>query len=429
MADQPTRSEEESGDRPADVSSPAPATPARRRGTAWTWIVSAVLVLAVVGAVIYFTLASQRSAAPPPDAQSSEATTAAPPAPETRETPAPTAAPASAAGPPAPGVAERLAAIEEKLTTFESVLGAAQRGQADQIAAMVSRMQGIERYLGDIGPKVDRRGVDPATADAIKTLGERLTAIEKRIAALGESGAAAAQGAASEEALGALRQDIDGRLAAMTKAQAQLTADIASRLGAAEAAAEKAQRSETRADQAGAVVLAVGQLRESLRSPRPFVTELEAVRALAGGREGYAEPLDALAPHAAGGVPTREALALRFEPLAQAGARAAITPDGAGWLDHTLARLSSLVTIRRTGEDETDTRPTAHIARAEARLDLGDLAGAVAALEPLRGAPAAVFADWLADARARLAVDRAGATLTSLALADLGSATSAATNP
>jgi hypothetical protein len=66
-----------------------------------------------------------------------------------------------------------------------------------------------------------------------------------------------------------------------------------------------------------------------------------------------------------------------------------------------------LVTIRPVGADAEGDHAAARVARAEARLADGDLAGAVAELERLEGAPAAAAAPWLEQARTRLAAENA----------------------
>ena len=66
-----------------------------------------------------------------------------------------------------------------------------------------------------------------------------------------------------------------------------------------------------------------------------------------------------------------------------------------------------LVTIRPVGADAEGDHAAARVARAEARLADGDLAGAVAELEGLEGAPAAAAAPWLEQARTRLAAENA----------------------
>jgi hypothetical protein len=56
------------------------------------------------------------------------------------------------------------------------------------------------------------------------------------------------------------------------------------------------------------------------------------------------------------------------------------------------------------------------VARAEAALDGGDLAGAISELEALDGPAAAAAAPWLAEARPRLAAEAALDTLRDRAL-------------
>ena len=62
----------------------------------------------------------------------------------------------------------------------------------------------------------------------------------------------------------------------------------------------------------------------------------------------------------------------------------------------------------------------ARVARAEVRLSQGDLAAAVTELEGLKGPAAATAGPWLADARARLAVDQVLSALQAAAVTRLG---------
>ncbi|MGH6917192.1 MAG: mitofilin family membrane protein, partial [Geminicoccaceae bacterium] len=73
--------------------------------------------------------------------------------------------------------------------------------------------------------------------------------------------------------------------------------------------------------------------------------------------------------------------------------------------------LMRLVTVRPVGDDVRGDTAEARVARAEAALDKGDLASAVAELDQLEGRPAAVAADWLGQAKARLGADQAVAQL------------------
>jgi uroporphyrinogen-III synthase len=70
-----------------------------------------------------------------------------------------------------------------------------------------------------------------------------------------------------------------------------------------------------------------------------------------------------------------------------------------------------LVTVRPVGDDVRGDTAEARVARAEAALDKGDLAAAVAELDQLEGRPAEAAADWLSRAKARLGADQAVAGL------------------
>jgi hypothetical protein len=155
-----------------------------------------------------------------------------------------------------------------------------------------------------------------------------------------------------------------------------------------------------------ALVLAVGQMREALRTSEPFAEELEAVQALAADDPAVAEALAAFSGRAEAGIPTAAELAARFDGVAGAVVRAAAAAGDGGWVEQALAGLASVVTVRPTGEEVGGTGPGAAVARAEARLGAGDLDGAVAALASLRGPAAAAAADWLDGARARHAAER-----------------------
>jgi hypothetical protein len=154
------------------------------------------------------------------------------------------------------------------------------------------------------------------------------------------------------------------------------------------------------------LLVAIGQLREASRGTGDYAASLTSVRSLAGDSAALKPVLDTLARHASSGAPDMAALRARFRTMARDIIAAANGATGTGWVDHTLQRLSRLVTIRRTGEaaaagDDVD----GLVARAELALDAGDLAGAAAALARLSGAPAKAADQWLTGARARLAIE------------------------
>lgn len=304
-----------------------------------------------------------------------------------------------------------LAALEERLAGFEKAL-AATRNTLD-----VARTENAANLAREIG-RIDTR-ITAASGDSA-SLAKRLGELEQRLAAL------AAESRATSTGVAAAAASTDGEALAGLAASGKQTSDKVAALEAANtdlrdrivALTDRLAAMETRPapvatgpGPANALMLAIGQLREAVRGTDSYAPAFEAVVALAGKDAGaddaLAKPLAALAAHKQG---TADLAALRrqFEPVAGAIVRATVVPRGDGWIDRTLDRVASLVTIRKTGEKAAaaDDVPGL-VARAELRLKAGDLAGAVKALSALTGAPADAAADWLAAARARLAIEGA----------------------
>lgn len=122
----------------------------------------------------------------------------------------------------------------------------------------------------------------------------------------------------------------------------------------------------------------------------------------------------ALARFAATPPPTEAALRLAFPEAAEAAHRAsqpAISGDQP-FLNRIWTRAQQVVTVRQ-GDRVLLGDPIAGVlAQAQQRLDAGDLAGAVAALDGLAGPAAAAMSDWTGRARALL---EARSSLTELA--------------
>src|SRR5581483_2619537 len=130
--------------------------------------------------------------------------------------------------------------------------------------------------------------------------------------------------------------------------------------------------------------------------------------------------LDPLQGLAANGAPTLAQLqaSLPAQAIAEAAnAEAASQAVGAnqGWMERLINRLSEAVTVRPVGADATGDGPLPRLARGEAKLKSGDLAGAVAELDGLQGRAAEAAAGWLAQAKARMAQDQASANLDQVA--------------
>ena len=288
--------------------------------------------------------------------------------------------------------------------------------EAPEIALLRADMAALRDEIAALGSAA---GAAAATGEA---LAARLDAVEGRAEAL----AAAANEARA--GLDGLRRRLDENEAARTarddRAEKALAATAAraeallDRLQRADAGAERLDRLEASVQalqrQAGelerapgrgaAFALALGQLRQAAAQGAAFGAELEAARALAP--DGLEADFAVLAAHAAG-IASRDALARTLPAAMDAARKAERLAAADGWVEHTLARLEGLVSLRSLDGGQAGGDATAVAARARARLEAGDLEGAVAELAALAPPAAAAAAGWLADARAHLAVHAA----------------------
>ncbi|KAF0136442.1 MAG: hypothetical protein FD152_1013, partial [Xanthobacteraceae bacterium] len=126
-----------------------------------------------------------------------------------------------------------------------------------------------------------------------------------------------------------------------------------------------------------------------------------------------------LETHAERGLPTPAVLAQRFSLLMPALLRAAPprATDGT-LLDRLSTTAQNLVRIRPVGEAAGDDVPTA-VARMDAKLKRGDIAGALADLDRLPEPVRALAASWAAEARTRVAAEATLGRLTLEATAAL----------
>ena len=136
------------------------------------------------------------------------------------------------------------------------------------------------------------------------------------------------------------------------------------------------------------------------------ITKLqEASFALAAGRPigELPDAPEALMRYAHSAPPTDAQLRLRF-PRDEQAALAAKQPDenDAPFINRVWDRAQGLITIRQ-GDAVVVGNPAAIIlSRAQAALDAGDIAGAVSAVESLKGQPARAMENWLVDAKGLL---------------------------
>lgn len=339
-----------------------PASDGATKGAPWR-MVAAVGVVVAIAALGVVTWPQWRDAVAPTRVE-------APPA------PIPAPAPPAPAPTPAPGPARTATA------------------ELDALRARVAELEARPSMAGDT------------------TATERLDRLERSVEALA---------ARPEVPLGLVKEveALSTQLAETRKTTADAAAvlRLADRLDKVEAELRDIQ---SRRSSAAALLLAVGQLREAVNGAMPFEAELRAVRALAPQDSEMAGAMDTLKPRAAAGIPTRMVLAERFGALAPALVRSDLLPAGQSWWRDTVNRMASLLTVRREDGEAAGKSPAAVVARAQAALRRGDLAGAVAQAETLDATAAETVAPWLADARARLAADKALGVLTAAVVTAVG---------
>lgn len=274
-----------------------------------------------------------------------------------------------------------LGTLLDRVTALEDALNAVKK-----MAAATAPPDGGPAAAAAVQALSDRVGYLEDGGEAIKPLRQRIELLEQSRSV----NEAADGGAAGDERLTAAVSDISRRLGTLERTGTRPVPPLPS-----------AQKT----------VVAVGQLREALRSAAPFRKDLEALRTAGGDSPDVAGAVAMIEPYADAGIPTITTLQRRFDRTAGRIVGAGIAASGDGWLARTMNRLASLVTVRRTADDAAVNSVEGVVATAERALAVGDLKAAVAALESLEGPPAEASAVWLRDAHARTAAERALARL------------------
>jgi hypothetical protein len=255
------------------------------------------------------------------------------------------------------------------------------------LAAHDARLAAIEAVGGS--NKAAARRVD--AVESLATESERkIRALDSRAASLaGRMDTAATRGADDGQRLAALEKQLAGRL---TEIEAGLGALKRSSSGPAK------------------LYLIALRLRIAAQSPGPFAKEVDAAATVGNGGAQIAAALKTLAGHATAGVATRAQLGDRFQrqlaPL--------LRGDGIGASRILFVQFRSWFnSMFLDGGDNTMAiaHAAAIVALAEDHLARGQLRAASEQLARLQGGFATAAAAWLTQARARVAVDAATATL------------------
>ncbi|MEI9885709.1 MAG: mitofilin family membrane protein [Rhizomicrobium sp.] len=274
-----------------------------------------------------------------------------------------------------------VASLRDRLASDEARLAALERGgPGDGLKSSLAQAQGD---LASLSARVGKLETAPYPQTAA-----RLDEFDRRLAAMRADGDLRL--AALER--NALGSDLPQRIAALTSAQAALEARL-SRL-------ENIEPSVTM--RRAAAELALANLVRASGEPAPFEAELETFRTLMPD----AREAGALAPIALRGAPTQATLAQRFPTMAAKALAAEKAGRASTWLGRLWANLGNVIVVRRIG-DVAGEDSESILARAGAKLNDGDLTGAVREMTGLKGAARASAQGWLGEAQARLAIARA----------------------
>jgi hypothetical protein len=239
-----------------------------------------------------------------------------------------------------------------------------------------SSLQAVEQHLADIDARLAKLEQRP-TADIGK--------ITARVDALDGRMADQAQLASRMDTLSGRIESLSGRDQVGLDASKQHFDALNSRIAAVEANAGSLDAVDKRLNR----IARIQEASFALASGRPIGDLPNAPEALQ--RYAHSAP------------PTEAQLRLRF-PAAEQAALAAKQPGDseAPFVDRVWERAQGLITIRR-GDNVVVGNPSAiTLSRAQVALDAGDLAGAAAAVETLKGPAGQAMADWVVEANALL---------------------------
>ncbi len=306
-----------------------------------------------------------------------------------------------------PPVKQQATAVDETIQTdlvrTQEVIGAILR-RLENIEQGVSSGDGVDSGSVVLGAVNDRIAALESRLDSAATVAEDgtidLTALESALSAL-RTRMEALDGK-TDTAVQTAQMDVNtfrDQLTAISNDLDAVNTQIGS-LGERLALLENTPGNP--AISSAALVLAIGQLETIADTGASFSDALPGLRELAGNEADILSLVDTLKEASWSGVTTVSVLSDRFSKIAATVDAAETSAVDGDWIDESFARLQSVVSVRRI--DEAPDAPAA--SKAEAALARGDLAAAIAFVEPYRNADETI-ADWLDDAEARLAVDTA----------------------
>lgn len=333
-------------------------------------------------------------------------------------------------GTPDTNLATRIEALEQRIETAEADADAL-ASLNERVAALESAPEagdptmstGIEERLSKLEDRVETLSGEalttgagqPGDAEGAAVDPDRLASVET---ALQDLRARLAERQTAQQAVRDQLAEAQARIATLSDALAELRTTMTDHSGTVESLQDSVETLKNRPAIEGAanagLALSVGAVERAVHEGRPFTAALDRIATLAPTGTTVATAVEKLRPFAETGVASLAELNRVFRTNA-AAMHAKADDAGDDWVSRALDGASDLIPIRRTGESP-EAPP---VSKAEAALERGDLSGALAAMDSLRGTSEEADV-WIAMAERRLQAEAALSTLQEAILDDIG---------
>jgi hypothetical protein len=161
------------------------------------------------------------------------------------------------------------------------------------------------------------------------------------------------------------------------------------------------------ADSARFIALGIAQLRPALAGHEPFRNELILLGRVMPSEPHLTQALEALSDYADQGVPTLRELQARFAPVLSGIVLSGLVGSNGGGFDRAVIATAAALHLHALVYWVSDTRPASEIVwEAQARLDAGDLSGALKSLGKLPEREAKLAELWVKEAQSRVVADQ-----------------------
>ncbi|PZQ46676.1 MAG: hypothetical protein DI556_19460 [Rhodovulum sulfidophilum] len=299
----------------------------------------------------------------------------------------------------------RLAALDTEIAALKAQIANIPAGvtAADLSAAVTGARGEIDAEITRLGNQI---GAGAEVPERLARLESSLRGTTTELTSLKDQIAAGGATAGSAAPTDLYRGEIDGLRAELGTLSDQV-AGLRTRVDEVGAAAQRqvetaqqtvdtVQAEATQAVDTAARQTDVASVAAALAAGQPFAEPLSRLAALPG--ESVPETLTAAA---ATGAPSVATLRTTFPEAAHAAIRASIVAGaGDGMFDRAYALFRAQIATRSLSPRE-GASPDAVLSRMEARLNQGDLAGAIAEAEALPSEAKAAMGDWLTQAKLR----------------------------